>query len=75
MDDPIIILFYFYPFVIACAAATVFDIVKGCLEEIPPGKGLMFGSMLIYVITIPLLYVMYTSMTRPVDFYVSTGIW
>ena len=31
--------------------------------------------MLICIMTIPSLYVMYTSMTWPVDFYVSTVIW
>jgi hypothetical protein len=75
MNDPIMTLFYFYPFVIAFAAAVVFDIVKGCLDGTPSRKGLMFGAMLICIMTIPSLYVMVTSMTWPVDFYVSTGIW
>jgi hypothetical protein len=72
MNDPVMNLFYLYPFVIACAAAIIFDIVKGCLEGTQVRKGLMFGAMLICIMTIPSLYVMYTSMTWPVDFYVST---
>jgi hypothetical protein len=75
MNNPIMALFYLYPFVVAFAAATVFDIVNSCLDGTQAGKGLMFGAMLICIMTIPSLYVMYTSMTWPVYFYVSTGIW
>ncbi len=75
MNDPIMNLFYLYPFVVAFAAATVFDLVKGCLNGTQTRKGLMFGGILICIMTIPSLYVMYTSMTWPVDFYISTGIW
>lgn len=72
MNDPVMNLFFLYPFVIACAAAIIFDIVKGCLDGTQVRKGLMFGAMLICIMTIPSLYVMSTSMTWPVDFYVST---
>jgi hypothetical protein len=75
MDDPIMMLFYLYPFVIACAAAIIFDIINGCLGGTEVKKGLMFGAMLICIMTIPSLYVMFTSMTWPVDFYVSTVVW
>jgi hypothetical protein len=75
MNDPVMNLFYLYPFVIASAAAIIFDIVKGCLNSTPVRKGLMYGVMLICIMTVPSLYVMYTSMTWPADFYVSTLIW
>jgi hypothetical protein len=75
VNDPLMNFFYFYPFVIAFAAAVVFDFVKGCLTGTPAGKGLTFGALLICIMTIPSLYVMFTSMTWPVDFYISTGIW
>jgi hypothetical protein len=75
MNDPVMTLFYLYPFVIACTAVIIFDIVKGCLDGTMVRKGLMFGAMLICIMTIPSLYVMFTSMTWPVDFYVSTLIW
>jgi hypothetical protein len=35
----------------------------------------MFGSMLIWIKTIPGLYVMHTSMTWPIDFYIGSMIW
>jgi hypothetical protein len=75
MTDPVMTLFYLYPFVIAFAAATVFDTIKGSLAGSPAKKGLRFGALLICIMTIPSLYVMYTSMTWPADFYISTGIW
>lgn len=75
MNDPIMNLFYIYPFVIAFAASIVFDYVKGCLNGTTTGKGLAFGALLICIMTIPSLYVMYTSMTWPVDFYISTAVW
>lgn len=75
MNDPVMNLFYLYPFVIAFATALVFDIVRGCLNGSAIQKGLMFGGILLAVMTVPSLYVMYTSMTWPLDFYVSTAIW
>jgi hypothetical protein len=75
MDDPIMNLFYLYPFVVAFAAAIVFDCVRECLKGDQIQKGLMFGGLLLILMSIPSLYVMFTSMTWPVDFYVSTGIW
>jgi hypothetical protein len=76
MDDPIMLLFYLYPFVIASAAAIIFDSVKRLPRENTGKKnGLMFGSMLIWIKTIPGLYVMHTSMTWPIDFYIGSMIW
>jgi hypothetical protein len=75
MSDPIMNLFYLYPFVVAFAAAIVFDCVRECLKGDQIQKGLMFGGLLLILMTVPSLYVMFTSMTWPVDFYVSTGIW
>jgi hypothetical protein len=75
MNDPVMLLFFFYPFVVAIAAAIVFDTVKDALKGTQMQKGLMFGGILITLIMIPGLYVMYTSMTWPLEFYVSTGLW
>lgn len=75
INDPVMNFFYLYPFVIAFATALVFDIVRGSLSGSAVRKGLMFGGILLVVMTVPSLYVMYTSMTWPPDFYVSTAIW
>jgi hypothetical protein len=63
MNDPIMTPFYLYPFIIAFAAVIIFDLVKSCPDETQTRKGVMFGAMLICIMTIPSLYVMYTSMT------------
>lgn len=75
MDDPIMTLFWLYPFVVAFAAAVVFDCVRGCLRRDRVYTGVQFGGLLLVIMTIPSLYVMVTSMTWPLDFYISTGIW
>lgn len=72
-DDPVIILFFFYPFVVAFAAAILFATVRSCLTGTPLEKGMMFGVILIIIMTLPGLYVMITSMTWPVDFSISTA--
>ncbi|MCX6684854.1 MAG: hypothetical protein NTZ37_09040 [Methanoregula sp.] len=74
-EDPVMMLFFFYPFVVAFAAAIIFDVVKGFLKGTPLQKGLMFGALLLVVMTIPSLYVMITSMTWPVAFSISTVRW
>jgi hypothetical protein len=68
MNDPIMNLFYLYPFVIAFAAAVVFDTVYRCLAGTQREKGLRFGALLFCIMTVPSLYVMVTSMTWPADF-------
>jgi hypothetical protein len=75
MNDPVMNLFYLYPFVIGFSTALVFAIVRGSLNGTDVRKGLMFGGILLAVMTVPSLYVMYTSMTWPPDFYVSTAVW
>jgi len=73
-DDPVMILFFFYPFVVAFAAVILFDVVKDCLKGTPVQKGLVFGALLVVIMTIPGLYVMITSMTWSIDFSISTAI-
>jgi hypothetical protein len=75
MNDPIMILFFFYPFVVAFALAIVFDMVKGALTGTQVQKGLQYSALLVVIMTIPSLFVMYSSMTWPVDFYISTLLW
>ena len=74
-DDPVLILFFLYPFVIAFSQAIVFDVVKNSLTGNHVQKGFQFSALLILIMTIPSLYVMYTSMNWPIDFYISSMIW
>ncbi|NMB78801.1 MAG: hypothetical protein GYA23_06865 [Methanomicrobiales archaeon] len=74
-DDPLMMLFFLYPFVVAFAAAVLFDCMHDSLKGDRTTRGLTFGGLLLVIMTIPSFYVMVTSMTWPLDFYVSTGVW
>jgi hypothetical protein len=49
-DDPVMI-FFFYPFVAAFADAILFNTVGGCLTA-HRLKGLMFGGLLLTIMTL-----------------------
>ena len=52
-----------------------FDVVKDYLKGILVEKGLMFGAPLLVIMIIPSRYVMITSMTWPIGFYLITASW
>jgi hypothetical protein len=74
-DDPVMLLFFAYPFVLSFTSAAVFDRVKGALGGRDPGcccggAGLTFGAILILLVTVPGMFVIYSSMTYPPGFYI-----
>ena len=69
-DDPVLMLFFIYPFVFACAAAIVYGVVHRAIEGEFLKKGITFGVLLLVVVTIPGLYVIATSMSYPPGFYI-----
>ena len=71
MDDPIMILFFFYPFVFAFAAAGMFDIINGSLTGSRSTKGMIYGVLLFIIVTIPSIFVMISSMNYPSGFYIA----
>jgi len=72
MNDPVMLLYFLYPFVFAFAAAGVFDIIKSSLTgKNVRDKGLMFGALLFTLVTIPSVFVMASSMDYPVGFYLA----
>lgn len=71
-DDPIMLLFFAYPFVLSFASAAVFDRVKGALGgSCCGGAGFTFGLILFLLITVPSMFVIYSSMDYPRGFYVA----
>jgi hypothetical protein len=72
MDDPVMGLFFLYPFVLAFVAAILFDIIKNSLRGTTLFKGLVFGLLLFMLQTIPSMFVIFTSMTYPPGFYISS---
>jgi len=75
MDDPVMMLFFIYPFVLAFAAAYVFDIVHPALPGSGMQKGVSFGVLLLVIVAIPSNFAMYTSMDWPITFYIGNLIW
>lgn len=72
MDDPVMLLFFLYPFVVSFAAAVVFDTVRHALQGTPVRKGLLFGGLLLVIMTVPSLFVMITTMDWPLVFYAAS---
>ncbi|WP_129596639.1 hypothetical protein [Methanohalophilus profundi] len=70
-DDPLMMLFFAYPFVFTFAAAILFDIINPVLEEPTTKRGITFGLMVVLIYTIPGLFVIYISMLYPAGFYIS----
>jgi hypothetical protein len=71
-SDPVMLLFYAYPFVLSFTSAVVFDQVKdGLTPSCCGGAGLAFGLLLLLLITVPSMFVIYSSMDYPRGFYVA----
>ena len=69
--DPVMLLFFAYPFVLSFASAIVFDRVKAALADARPGlAGLTFGLILFLLVTVPGMFVTFSSMTYPPGFYI-----
>jgi len=69
-DDPVMLLFFAYPFVLSFTSAIVFDRVKAALEGSCTGPGLTFGLILFLLVTVPGMFVIYSSMNYPIGFYI-----
>ena len=70
-NDPAILLFFLSPFVIAFAAAILYDITDPVLKGGTVRKGVVFGLLLFFVITVPNQILIYSSMVYPDGFYLA----
>ena len=71
-DDPIMALYFLYPFVLALTAGIVFDIVKDSIKgESSCHRGVVFGTILFLLLVIPEFILLYSSMDYPTGFYIS----
>jgi hypothetical protein len=71
MSDPIASLFIAYPFVVAIVSAIIYDIVNPALAGGTVRKGILFGCLLFLLVTVPSLFVVYSSMYFPDGFYIA----
>jgi hypothetical protein len=72
MNDPVMGLFFLYPFVLSFVAAILFDIIRDSLRGTTLFKGLEFGLLFFILQTIPSMFVIFTSMTYPLGFHLSS---
>jgi hypothetical protein len=75
MNDPVMMLFFVYPFVLAFAAAYVFDIIHPVLPGSGMKKEVLFSTVMLIIVAIPSNFAMFTSMDWPVTFYIGNLIW
>jgi hypothetical protein len=68
-DDPVGLLFFAYPFVLSFVSAIVFDRVKTALMG-SCCAGTDFGLILILLVTVPGMFVIFSSMIYPLGFYI-----
>lgn len=71
INDPMMGLFFLYPFIFALMAAIVFDLVQSALPGDWTKKGLLYGGILFILVVIPNMVVIFSSMTYPAGFYTS----
>jgi hypothetical protein len=71
VTDPVALLFFLYPFVIAFVSAILYDLLHPVLRGGTVRKGVVFGYLLFILIVIPNQFVIYSSMQYPAGFYLS----
>lgn len=71
-NDPIMILFFLHPFVLAGAMATVYSKLGGALSGDAVQKGKTFGLLLWLAVSLPSAFLVYTSMNYPIGFTISS---
>src|SRR3989338_311219 len=70
ITDPILLLFFLYPFVLSFAMAIVYQKFEPSLSGNFLEKGKKFGMMMWLVSSLPSAFIVYTSMNYPVGFTV-----
>jgi len=72
MADPIMILFFVHPFVVALVMAIVYNSVKKAFNGTSMQKGINYGLTVFAVSAIPSAFMVYSSMDYPIGFTLST---
>jgi len=74
INDPIMILFFVYPFVLAFAMTCVYCKIEGILKGDWMAKGKQFGLLVWIVAGIPSAFLVWSSMNYPIGFIVNSLI-
>jgi hypothetical protein len=70
-NDPVMTLFFLHPFVLACAMTVVYSKLGGALKGDPTEKGKKFGLLVWLAVSLPSIYLVYTSKDYPVGFHIT----
>jgi hypothetical protein len=70
--DPIMILFFVYPWVLAFAMTCVYLKIEGLLEGDWMAKGKQFGCIIWVVAGIPSAFLVWSSMNYPIGFTINS---
>ena len=71
-EDPLMLLFFLYPWVIGFALAVVYQQVSGALTGTGTQKGVRFGLLMWLLSSLPSAFIVFTSMDYPPAFTVSS---
>jgi hypothetical protein len=77
ITDPVMILFFLYPFIFAIIVAIVWSCIRDSFSGTDRKKAVRYGGLLFLLIIIPNTWVIFSSMTYPLGFHISnilTGI-
>jgi hypothetical protein len=67
--DPVMMLYYLYPVVLALITTFVFSLIRGSLKGSCIEKGVVFGMILFLLLTVVSGFIIFTSMQYPPGFY------
>lgn len=74
VNDPVMVLFFLYPFVLGFALTYLYGFVKGHFKGTISKKALGFGTLSWVVLTIPSAFLVFSSMDYPLGFYVNAVV-
>jgi hypothetical protein len=74
VNDPVSVLFFLFPFVIALAMAMLFDFTRRSFTGTAMRKGIMLGLLGWMVYGIPSAFIVFSSMGYPIGFTVNSVI-
>lgn len=71
IHDPLMSLYFLYPFVFAIIAAIVWTIIRSSISGTIHRQAITYAIILFLLVIIPNIWIMVTTMTYPVGFYLS----
>lgn len=74
LSDPVLMLYFLYPFVLGFALAYLYPLVEDKLKGNMVAKGVAFGTLMFIINAIPSAYLNFTSMNYPPVFTALTII-